>query len=159
VTVNPYPYPATNCEKYADGSIVPRKPTTTPTTVQSENLGVAELPDGASNTILAGERWFDPKGSSNDPTEDNGFAAGYTWDTIRWGYSPISNDYSTLATSGVTTDDYAKFGAPHRTVCHFVFCDGSTKPISYTIDHLLVFRKICSRNDGTPQTDAGIGTN
>jgi type II secretory pathway pseudopilin PulG len=166
---NNFAYPASNCDSLADGAVVPRKPLpgntykpiskkSTPDTqagLLHENVDLGNIRDGASNTILAGERWFDPKSSSSDPTEDNGFAAGYTWDTIRWGYFPISNDYTTAATTGVTNDDYTKFGAAHRTVCHFVMCDGSTRPMSYTVD-LVIFRQICARNDYFSPSPPGV---
>src|SRR5262245_13541194 len=139
---NNYAYLATNCDSMADGTVVPRKAIASSTTDTQagrlhEKLGLTDIRDGASSTLLAGERWFNPRSLPSDPSEDNGFAAGYTWDTIRWGYVPISNDYSTAATSGVTNDDYTKFGSAHRTICNFVLCDGSTRPISYTVDFWL----------------------
>jgi prepilin-type processing-associated H-X9-DG protein len=63
-------------------------------------------------------------------SDDNeGYSAGWDWDSVRgteitplpdvnWGRCYSDN----------------RFGAAHKTVCNFVFCDGSAKSMSYSVD-------------------------
>ena len=166
---NQYAYPNVGSQMRADGAVVPAKRIITPSTwnpmntdlVDSETVSMGGgLPDGASTTLLVGERranlplglhrYPDPNEDPlmHDPAEDNGYVAGYTWDSIRWGYSTPAMDARFPRDVTPPYNDYNHlFGAPHSQVCHFVYCDGATKAISYQID-LATFRALCSRNDG-----------
>jgi type II secretory pathway pseudopilin PulG len=143
----------------ADGSVIPGKrragatsknPNNIPRTgpVLSEFLtpgSEGSFPDGTANIILVGERWYN-RVDPNHSAEDNGYAAGYTWDTIRWAYlTPASDPVS----SSVPPSDpeNTRFGSSHGPVCLFVYVDGRTGPIRMNMD-LAVFRAISSRNDG-----------
>ena len=41
------------------------------------------------------------------------------------------------------------FGGPHPGVCMFVFCDGSVRPVTLTVD-LYVLSYLAARQDGQP---------
>jgi hypothetical protein len=79
-----------------------------------------------------------------DPTqldEDNGYCAGYTWDTIRWGYSPPERDRQDASNGDL------RFGSSHPLVCQFAFADGSVKSMPFAVD-TVVFQQLCARDDG-----------
>jgi hypothetical protein len=108
------------------------------------------MPDGDGVTILVGERNFNRQRMA-DPTqqdEDNGFIAGYSWDTIRWGYDIPAWDRADMS------DFDTRFGSSHTMIAQFVYCDGSVKAINYSIA-LPVFQGLCHREDGTalPETE------
>jgi hypothetical protein len=117
-------------------------------------IGQGDFPDGASSTILVGERRYNRRAENNElahEDEDNGYVAGFTWDTIRWGYFDQGDPQ--FGGPVIERDDGdgsrnsdTKFGSPHSGVCQFVFVDGSTRAISYTVDGD-VFRWLCGRND------------
>lgn len=108
--------------------------------LQSDRPGPGNILDGQTYTILAGERR-----STSDPDpaiadEDNGFVAGWTWDTIRWGNAPpILDDV-------VSTAPDTRFGAAHSGLCIFVFADGSVHNITYEVDPV-IFAQMCHRQD------------
>jgi prepilin-type processing-associated H-X9-DG protein len=163
-----FPFPDPRCVNFADGAIIPgKRPIPNPSgaglvtsynpynhdltgPVQSEEVAMGGIPDGTSTTILVGERRFNRGWDLSvgvDPAEDNGYVAGYTWDTIRWGYVVPTSDAN--ASSATTpAEDSTKFGATHTSTCNFVFCDGSVRQVNYQIE-LDAFRAQCSRNDGT----------
>jgi type II secretory pathway pseudopilin PulG len=155
---SPRMYPAPGCDAYPDGAIIPPdflidgKPVR-----ETLSLGSSgDFPDGGSNTILAGERRMNRPLSPEDPAEDSGYAAGYTWDTMRWAYFAPYSDAASMPTNGhplepVPADYGTLFGATHSSICNFVNVDGSTRGVSYTID-LRTFQQLCSRNDGASPT-------
>jgi len=158
----PYTFYNSGSQTEADGSVIPGKrragatsqnPSNRPRTgpVLSEFLspGEGSFPDGTANLILVGERWYN-RVEPNHSAEDNGYAAGYTWDTIRWAYlTPAADPVSSSAPP--TVGDNTRFGSSHGPVCLFVFVDGRTQGIRTNID-LAVFRAISSRNDGAAPT-------
>jgi prepilin-type N-terminal cleavage/methylation domain-containing protein/prepilin-type processing-associated H-X9-DG protein len=108
--------------------------------LQADRPGPGSILDGQTYTILAGERR-----SSSDPNpaiadEDNGYIAGWTWDTIRWGNAPPVIDDVVSATPDT------RFGSPHSGSCIFVFADGAVHLISYEVDPV-VFAQMCHRQD------------
>jgi prepilin-type N-terminal cleavage/methylation domain-containing protein len=108
-------------------------------------VSLTNIPDGASNTLLVGERNFNRArlGQSWQWDENNGYFDGYDWDVIRWGYdipAPDRWDDSFY--------DY-RFGSSHRAGVQFVFGDGSVRTIYYTIS-LTTFQRLCDRADGLP---------
>jgi prepilin-type N-terminal cleavage/methylation domain-containing protein len=108
-----------------------------------QRVNKGEIPDGVAYTILVGERNFNRQMmvDPTQPDEDNGYIAGYSWDTIRWGYEIPAKDRTTDTTTGDT-----RFGSSHHLVCQFVLCNGAVKSINYSID-LAVFQGLCHRED------------
>ena len=100
------------------------------------------IPDGEGYTILVGERNFNRQrmSDSTQQDEDNGYVAGYSWDTIRWGYSIPAKDREDMS------DFDLRFGSSHNLIAQFVLCDGAVKSIDYSIN-LNVFQGLCHRND------------
>lgn len=116
-----------------NGVIIPR--------LNNEKISGGTIKDGASNTVMFGERNYNRKGSSQNWDENNGYINGWDWDTIRWSYqkpAPDRNDSSYYD---------RRFGGPHPGTFVVVMADGSVKPISYEISEL-VFRQLTIRNDG-----------
>jgi hypothetical protein len=116
---------------------------------KSLSVGAGAIPDGNSYTLLVGERNFNRQRMA-DPTqqdEDNGYIAGYSWDTIRWGYSPPAPDRQDM------TDFDTRFGSSHWLIVQFLMCDGAVKSIPFAVD-TQVFQGLCHRDDGrAPQFD------
>jgi prepilin-type N-terminal cleavage/methylation domain-containing protein len=108
----------------------------------SKPLWVTDAPDGEPYTILVGERNFNRQrmADSTQQDEDNGFVAGYSWDTIRWGYDVPAKDREDMS------DFDTRFGSSHALITQFLFCDGSVKSVTYNID-LPVFQGLCRRAD------------
>jgi prepilin-type N-terminal cleavage/methylation domain-containing protein/prepilin-type processing-associated H-X9-DG protein len=112
-------------------------------TVEFDKVGLGNIADGASATLLIGERNYSSASNGNElthPDEDNGYVAGYTWDTIRWAYSPPIED------DAIVADRNTRFGSSHSGGAQYVFCDGHTAYIPYETDPL-VFRAVCGRDD------------
>jgi len=107
------------------------------------------IPDGESYTLLVGERNFNRQRMA-DPTqqdEDNGYIAGYSWDTIRWGYSPPAPDRQDM------TDFDTRFGSSHSQIVQLLMCDGAVKSVPFMVD-TTVFQGLCRRADKrSPQID------
>lgn len=98
-----------------------------------------DLSDGASHTLLVGEKWV-----AVDRSEEVGFDqpawTGDSADVHRFTQNPPRPDR-------IMHDSALAFGSSHDMGIHVAFCDGATRMISYTIDPL-IFRDLGSRNDG-----------
>jgi prepilin-type processing-associated H-X9-DG protein len=97
---------------------------------------VAKITDGLAATIFAGERHRNPDTYATAP------------------YGTYAGGDSVLAEGGIRQDvpgvgATGNFGSAHGTACNFVFCDGSVRPIVYTIT-TTIFQQLCARNDGKP---------
>jgi len=117
---------------------------------------IPELTDGASNVLLAAEKFVDPTRYrppqlAADPVEgpwgslsftDNGYFGGWSWATMRCTmFGPIRDQrYGAIAYWQI-------FGSAHPTAVNSVFADGSVKPISYTVPNP-VFQALCRKDDG-----------
>jgi prepilin-type N-terminal cleavage/methylation domain-containing protein len=111
---------------------------------------MAQIHDGASNTILMGEKYLDR----------NAYATGTDGADNETVYSGFDNDNSRStnynARLGVIrspqqdTAGYSNtyiFGSAHFGSCNFVLCDGSVRAISYFIDPQ-TFDYLGNRDDG-----------
>ncbi|HEX3998579.1 MAG TPA: DUF1559 domain-containing protein [Pirellulales bacterium] len=109
-------------------------------------IKTAHITDGASNTILAGEKSLCPDLYTNGQSlgDFQGWDVGATGDTYRWGDAtqPLQQD-----TYAVDSNDC--FGSAHFDVSGFVFCDGSVHNLSYQIS-IPVLAALCNRSDGIP---------
>jgi prepilin-type N-terminal cleavage/methylation domain-containing protein/prepilin-type processing-associated H-X9-DG protein len=121
---------------------------------------LASIPDGTSNTFLAGEKYIYPTdlngGTSTDGSvyssgngQDNTFRrfVGQSVTTYRY-LSPTINDPGTNFGLNMNTTWVNKaFGSWHPGVCQFVFCDGSVKAIPVTIN-ITTLQLLGVYNDG-----------
>jgi type II secretory pathway pseudopilin PulG len=108
-----------------------------------DRVGLGNIKDGASSTLLVGERNWNRllSGQTNQADQDDGFFNGWDWDSIRWSYAAPAPDRRDNSGSD------KRFGSAHFGVVQFVFCDGGVRPVPYTID-LAVFRALSDRRDG-----------
>jgi len=100
--------------------------------------------DGLSNVFFAGEKYLDPNiyYTGTDGADNNSALQGNDWDTNRWVSLTPARD--TKGQFPCTT----RFGSAHPAGCHFVFCDGAVKMLSFQID-INTFSSLGVRNDGT----------
>src|SRR5262249_23556409 len=109
-----------------------------------------DIPDGAANTLLLSEKRMNPLTlDTNVEDNDQGYAAGWDWDEIRWALNAPKQDRI-----GEQTPD--RFGSMHVAGINAVFCDGSVRMIGYAIQsnndpkNPGAWQRICIRNDGLP---------
>jgi prepilin-type processing-associated H-X9-DG protein len=90
---------------------------------------MAEIRDGSSNVFMIGEKALEPEyyysGSRAD--DNRGMYQGEDYDTGRW------TDIRPMP-DGCGYDSRWIFGAAHSGATNFVFCDGSVRSISYSIN-------------------------
>ena len=114
------------------------------------------VPDGASSTLLVGEKRMDPtRLGSPQRDDDQGYTAGWDMDTIRWAIDPPGPDRLDRSVR--------QFGAAHASGFNAVFADGSVRPIRYSIqsnntppNSLGVWQRICIRDDGLPVNESDL---
>jgi type II secretory pathway pseudopilin PulG len=115
----------------------------------TDRPGPGNIADGATYTILAGERRSSPRPDPAIADEDNGYVAGWTWDTIRWGYFPPAPD------DGFSAAPDTRFGSSHSGIVIIVFADGAVHQIPYEID-AAVFAGMCHRDDNRSPDPASL---
>ena len=111
---------------------------------QRSETTMADISDGSSNTILVGEKFLDPDHYDDgvDWGDNENMYSGFNDDTVRYacsGYPPRQDQSGTSSTHG--------FGSVHANSCNMAFCDGSVRPISYSVD-IAVFTYLGNRADG-----------
>ena len=113
----------------------------------------ADITDGASNTFLLGEKYVnsDHYTDGGDGADDQCMYSGADNDNQRSTfYRPPTQDLpKSVLNSDVGGVNEAFFGSAHANSCCFVFCDGSTHWISYTIDPA-TYNNLACRNDAQP---------
>lgn len=109
-------------------------------------ISLSKISDGASNTLLIGERNVNvlKLGDTTQYDENNGYIDGYDWDTIRWAYEQPAPDRK-------DPDSWSdrRFGSSHAAGFNVVLGDGSTRMVSFNIS-LETFRRLARRDDGLP---------
>lgn len=98
-------------------------------------LTFGTLPDGASTTLVAGEKRLPSTGVgvSNFTNEDNSWICGWDNDTVSRADRPIGPDTPTIP-------DYWAFGSAHSVGFNALFGDGSVTMIKYDIDMVTLVR-------------------
>jgi prepilin-type N-terminal cleavage/methylation domain-containing protein len=105
---------------------------------------IQAIPDGSSNTILAGEKALTiPEQNNDDPSNDNwdeSIVQGGQGGTGRIGHSATSHDAAGLASYVLVRDNTTNnprengcYGGPFAGGVLFVMADGSVRSISYSI--------------------------
>ena len=114
-------------------------------------IKMADIPDGATNTYLAGEKNLAPDYYSNgeDYGDNESALVGDDQDITRWtGYSqgtPLSPPQ--IDTPG--TFALHCFGSAHLTGFQMALCDGSVHLMNYSINPE-IHRRLGDRKDGLP---------
>jgi prepilin-type N-terminal cleavage/methylation domain-containing protein/prepilin-type processing-associated H-X9-DG protein len=137
-------------------------------------VGLVNIPDGTSNTILLGEKFMRPDqyvtGAWND---DHNFLSALDQDTLRVGdqvpladtnFNPFTNVAVTADQSNPCCDWWrdpntmlpsprlgSRFGSTHSGGMNIVMVDGSVHFLSFGIDATL-FSNLCNRMDGKAAT-------
>jgi prepilin-type N-terminal cleavage/methylation domain-containing protein len=106
---------------------------------------MADITDGASNTLLVSEKRLNLVFLGQKAPDDNqGYTAGWNYDTVRKTRQPPQRDYS-----APTGDGGGLFGSSHSVGINAVFADGATQHISFAIDRQ-TFRLLGDKSDGQP---------
>jgi prepilin-type N-terminal cleavage/methylation domain-containing protein len=107
-------------------------------------VGFADLRDGSSNVLVAGEKRHNEAGIGQSTGGDNeGYAVGWDWDVLRYA------DKMPLPNANVSGEN--RFGSSHPGGVNFVFGDGAVHLVPYTVD-LHVFARMGHRADGSTYT-------
>jgi prepilin-type N-terminal cleavage/methylation domain-containing protein/prepilin-type processing-associated H-X9-DG protein len=101
----------------------------------------ADVQDGLSMTLLAGEKRVSTAHYEvdGDPGFDQSMFSGVDLDLNRWVIDPPIQD-------GEEIDD-RRFGSAHSKGCVMLYCDGSVRAVSYSVDQS-VFQHAGNRRDG-----------
>jgi prepilin-type N-terminal cleavage/methylation domain-containing protein/prepilin-type processing-associated H-X9-DG protein len=102
---------------------------------------LARIKAGTSNTVLVGEKRVNiaTLGGSNQPQNDQGWAASWDWDVIRWGNLSPAPDWRNTEPNwwfvdAYLTTDGRRFGGPHKGGVNLARCDGSVYFEAYRPD-------------------------
>ena len=116
---------------------------------QASQVTPGAITDGLSNTFFAGEKWMNVNEyyTSYDAGDDNSMLQGFDHDVIRWASQnqPLVRDVNLGHI--IWNSQNNGFGSAHTAGTNFVYCDGSVRLISYTID-LTIYQNLGCRNDG-----------
>lgn len=101
------------------------------------------VPDGASMTLLLGERYLNPDHYTTGTTapDDQCIYAGHDQDNVRSASERPRQDAAGF-TNGVM------YGSAHSGNWRAAMCDGSVRTFSYNVDHVAVLRRLANRQDG-----------
>ncbi|MHB1038405.1 MAG: DUF1559 domain-containing protein [Pirellulales bacterium] len=118
-------------------------PNHTGVTFLRSHVKSSDIWDGTTNTFIAGEKYLSPDLylTGTCGADNNSMYQGHDWDVLRWtasGYPPYRD------TPGY--DTWRNFGSAHVGGCHFLFCDGSVRSISYQID-MTTYTRLGNRRD------------
>lgn len=124
---------------------------------QRSEITPKHITDGLTSTYLAGEKYLriDRYTTGIDGGDDQTLFGGFDEDVNRWTYMhneewvPPLGDLPGATTwkEGFRNPLRYRFGGPHVGGCNFVFCDGSVRTISFSIDGEL-HRYLGNRKDG-----------
>jgi len=120
---------------------------TGPIYLRSE-IRAADIFDGMSNTYLAGEKYINPDRYKDgvDGGDDQTMYVGFDADVNRFA---VDENGELLPPRQDLKGDESRylFGSAHLENCFFVYCDGSVRAVSYSIDEN-VHRSSANRRDG-----------
>ena len=109
-------------------------------------ISLNDVPDGATNTYLVGEKYMCPDRYYDGltPGDDEGAFNGINADQYRWGNASLPPLQDRPG-----ADYYWSWGSAHSGIFNMALCDGSVRPVSYSID-LTIHELLCNRKDRKP---------
>lgn len=117
-----------------------------------------DFTDGLSHTLLVAEKLMNSRFVITEcQANDNfGYVGGFQDDVVRWGMEPPEQDFERghFFLFQLFPRNY-KFGSAHVSAMQAAFCDGSVHRVTYSVDQE-VFRRLSSRNDGEPVSQADL---
>jgi len=112
---------------------------------------LAQVRDGSSNTLMAGEKYMDPddyEDCGGNGGDDDGAFSGWNWDNTR--YANANTDSTRIPRQDQQgVDHQSSFGSAHAGTWNAAFCDGSVHGLSYALDKD-IFTRLGHRKDGEP---------
>jgi prepilin-type N-terminal cleavage/methylation domain-containing protein len=112
---------------------------------QAHPTRIPQITDGTSNTLLVSEKRLNRAFLGQRASDDNqGYTAGWNYDTVRKTSLPPAPDYSAPFGDGA-----GRFGSSHPNGINAVLADGSVRPISFSISRL-TFSLLGNSSDGQP---------
>lgn len=103
-----------------------------------------DVRDGVSNTIMLGEKGYDPRfADSSNAGDPQNIYIGHDNDIARFAGPAFPLQPDRLAAR-----PYWGFSGPHPGGCQFAFCDGSIRLVSWTVDQD-VYGAMAHRKDGS----------
>ncbi len=119
---------------------------------QRSEVGMQKITDGASHTLLVGEKSMNPRDYTTGlhSSDDQCVFTGHDQDNA--GYTASGQDRMPPVQDGNLLSDFTRwrFGSAHPGGMHSARCDGSVDNVSYEIDED-VFAGLGGRNDGDEQ--------
>jgi prepilin-type processing-associated H-X9-DG protein len=109
-------------------------------------IQISDIRDGASNTLLFGEKYLSPDAYDNEqsPGDSGSMYCGDNAEITRWTIPAVPPRQDRAGDF-----NWYCFGSAHAGGFNVVMCDGSGQSISYAIDPT-VFRYLGSRDDQKP---------
>lgn len=116
---------------------------------QRSKIRFRDISDGLSQTYLIGEKQipFTRYEDGSDMGDNEGAYSGDDRDLIRYTGRDIDPRFRPVSDSYIPGEQGAVFGSAHRGIFQMALCDGSLRPISYSVDQL-VHANLGIRNDG-----------
>jgi prepilin-type N-terminal cleavage/methylation domain-containing protein/prepilin-type processing-associated H-X9-DG protein len=106
-----------------------------------------DITDGSSSTVLLGEKRLNLSGLGQCADDNEDYATpgwNQDYEVYRLGVEPPARDFRN--SDDDDTESAHRFGASHPTVSNVVFCDGSVRPIRYSVNGN-TWQRACVRND------------
>jgi prepilin-type N-terminal cleavage/methylation domain-containing protein len=112
---------------------------------QVDPVRIAQVTDGTSNTLLVSEKRLNLAFLGQWAPDDNqGYTAGWNYDTVRKTSRPPMPDYRAPFGDGA-----GGFGSSHHNGVNAALADGSVRSISFTLDRR-TFDLLGNKSDGQP---------
>ncbi|MCI0333490.1 MAG: DUF1559 domain-containing protein [Planctomycetes bacterium] len=120
----------------------------------TKKVSFAQIPDGASKTLLVAEKRVRPSTYDiGEVSDDRGWADGWDFDHLRSCMFPVEQD-GELPKDGF---EFAyHFGSAHSVGINALFADGSVHFIAYGVDQE-TFNRLGHRHDGEVIDQGGLG--
>ncbi|HEX6961896.1 MAG TPA: DUF1559 domain-containing protein [Lacipirellula sp.] len=114
-----------------------------------EKISFAQISDGASNTMVLGEKFLQPSeyDTGNFHDDDRGWTDGWDPDTLRSTMCMVQGDRDVTQAEKDTNHPGYRFGSAHPQTLNVGFADASVQTIRFDIDPEL-FNELAHRADG-----------